>query len=215
MPWKFYFAKTAGMKANFTGFKRNLLSPYLFWIVFISNLPLTPMSIYISAVFTESFQKRDFKISFYIWDMSLACNFITTGNEDRFWALVTEFTLSPALLRKIQQYQQPAVPCIREMLNFYLHLFLSNKGNALSTLAVCSVMTTCYRSCSAEIFHYYKDVSTTVNVWVGATHAFQPCLCLAESIAACCARETLCKEHWNRGVFSVGTLRNADLHSCF
>lgn len=100
MPWKFYFAKTAGMKANFTGFKRNLFSPYIFRIVFISSLPLTPMSIYISAVFTESFQKRDFKISFYIWGMSLACNFITTGNEDRFWALVAEFTLSPVLLQK-------------------------------------------------------------------------------------------------------------------
>lgn len=79
------------------------------------------------------------------------------------------------------------MPCIRETVGFYLYLFVSNKGTALSRVAAWSVTTIYYWSHSSETFHYYKDTSSTGDVWVGTTRAFQPCSCLAESIAACCA----------------------------
>jgi len=82
------------------------------------------------------------------------------------------------------------VPCIREILGFYLCIFVSNKGTALSRVAACSVMTARYQR-----FHYYKGISSTGNIWVGATHATQPHSYLAESIAVCYARETVGEEH--------------------
>lgn len=87
MLWKFYSAKTAGMKANFMDLKRNLFSYYLSWIVFISKVPLPHVNLYLSCLY-----RRVFKIA-YIWDVSLACNYITNGKEDTFWALVIKFRL--------------------------------------------------------------------------------------------------------------------------
>lgn len=70
---------------------------------------------------------------------------------------------------------------------------MTSKGT-LSRVAAYSVMTACYQSHSSEIFHFYKGVSSTANVWAGATDAFQPRSCLAESIAECSAGEMLHKE---------------------
>lgn len=50
------FAKTAGMKVIFTGLMRNLFSYYLFWIVFISNIPLVPCQFISQLSLQERFQ---------------------------------------------------------------------------------------------------------------------------------------------------------------
>lgn len=175
----------------------------IFFGLFSYPVSLCPhVNLYLSCLY-----RRDLKISFYIWDMSLACNYITNGNEDRFWALVIKFRLFLQCSSKNTVISTTSSALYQRNAGFLLGSLLSNRGTALSRVAACLVMTTCYQSHSSEIFHYYKDVSSCGNIWVGATQAFQPHSCLAESIAACCAGETLCKECWNRGAFCADALR--------